>query len=44
MKNNYQFQDLFDADKSLSEEGQAQRAKIKVADLIQLERMYPNNK
>ena len=32
-KNNYEFKDLFDADKSLSEEGQAKRADVKIEDI-----------
>jgi len=42
-KNNYEFKDLFDADKSLSQEGKEARAKVSVSQLEQLEKMYPNN-
>ena len=35
-KNNYEFKDLFDADKSLSQEGKEARAKVSVSQLEQL--------
>lgn len=34
---NNKFNDLFDADKSLSEEGQAKRAEIKIEDIEDIE-------
>lgn len=39
MENNYEFKDLFDADKNLTEFGQQQRAKIMCSSLYELEKM-----
>lgn len=41
MKKEYQFKDLFDADKSLSEEGIWQRTRTTVGDCEELEKLYP---
>jgi hypothetical protein len=40
-KREYSFKDLFSADRNLTEEGKAHRAKVKVGELIQLEKLYP---
>ncbi len=44
LNQNYSFSDLFSADKNLTEEGKNHREKVTIAQLIQLELLYPSMK
>lgn len=41
MKSNYTFNDLFDADINSAPFGKVQRSKVKVSELVCLERLFP---